>query len=448
MKSSSHIGPAPLTSLVTTDLTGITRGRSVLTSTLNDHWTVGCGWVPANSALTPQGIIADQNPWGSRGDLCLLPDRKSRVQVGNGPDAEAPAMDFVHCDLIETDGRPWDCCPRTLLRNEIDRYEHRLGIQAVASFEHEFTLTGLAAGLGHGSAFSLRAQRQAAKFSSWLIAALDAAGVQPEMFLPEYGKSQYEVTCHATRGVAAADRAVTVREITFEIARQMSLQASFSPHTAVDAVNNGVHLHISLYDLDGEAILYEAGRQYNLSLLGEHWAAGVLHHLPALCALTAPTPVSYLRLKPHHWSTAYGCLGYRNREAALRICPTVSLGKKSVADQYNLEYRPLDATASPHLAMAAILISGRLGIEKQLPLKAVCDTDPHELNAAERESRSIFELPQDLTTALEMLSNDKELLQVLPKSLVDTYFSLKRQELELTKELDDTTICENYALIY
>ena len=45
----------------------------------------------------------------------------------------------------------------------------------------------------------------------------------------EYGKAQYEVTCRPTQGVAAADRAVNVREITREIARQMGLDISFSP---------------------------------------------------------------------------------------------------------------------------------------------------------------------------------------------------------------------------
>ena len=30
----------------------------------------GCGWVPANLALTPFDVIAE-NPWGSSGDLRL-----------------------------------------------------------------------------------------------------------------------------------------------------------------------------------------------------------------------------------------------------------------------------------------------------------------------------------------------------------------------------------------
>ncbi|MBF3225742.1 glutamine synthetase, partial [Pseudomonas aeruginosa] len=132
--------------------------------------------------------------------------------------------------------------------------------------------------------------------------------------------------------------------VTREVARQMGLRTCFAPLPAPGAVTNGVHLHLSLQHADGSPLLYEPGRPNDLSELGEHWAAGVLAHLPALCALTAPTAASYLRLKPHHWSAAYACLGLRNREAALRICPVVSVGGKPLGKQYNLEFRPMDAT--------------------------------------------------------------------------------------------------------
>ncbi|CAF3583546.1 unnamed protein product [Rotaria sp. Silwood1] len=443
----SYLQPTALTMLVTTDLTGITRGRTFPTEAINEYWDSGCGWVPANSALTPQDVIADSNPWGSHGDLRLLPDRESRVQISNGPDPKAPMFDIIHCDIIETDGKAWLGCPRELLRQEIQRYREMLGMRIIAAFEHEFILNGRQC-MSDLPAFSLRAHRHMADFGGWLVAALQSAGVEPEMFLPEYGRSQYEITCRSTEGVAAADRAVNVREITRDIARQMNMHASFSPQPYVGAITNGVHLHLSVQGLDGQPLLYQKGRRYDLSELGEHWTAGILNHLPALCALTAPTPVSYMRLKPHHWSAAYACLGYRNREASLRISPTVSLSNRSIADQYNVEFRPLDATASPHLSMAAILIAGRLGIQQNMNLKAITDTDPHELSNNEREMRNINTLPSSLSDALERLSNDSDLMKELPKPLIDTYFAMKKHELKITSELTDKALCEQYTCIY
>jgi glutamine synthetase len=442
---SARLTPLPMTTLVTTDLIGITRGRSFPTDELEHYQAAGCGWVPANSALTPQDIIASTNPWGAYGDLRLIPDLGSRVTVGNGPDVDAPALDFIHGDIRETDGRPWGACSRTLLRDEIERYRDELGLQVNAAFEHEFNLH---AGFAEHLAFSLEAQRQGAEFGGWLLSALRAGGVEPEMFLPEYGKHQYEITCRPTLGVAAADRAVNVREITREIARQMGLDLSFAPKTAADAVCNGVHLHVSLLDLAGQPMLYDAGTSNGLSSLGQHWAAGILHYLPALCAFTAPTPVSYERLQPHHWSASYACLGQQNREAALRICPTVTLGGKPVANQFNLEFRAMDATASPHLAMAALLIAGRLGIEQRLALNAITDEIPDSLNDEQRQARGIVALPASLAQALDCLRNSGAFTAWLPKPLLDTYYALKTEELALTEQLSPADLCEHYARLY
>lgn len=442
---SPRLAPLPMTTLVTTDLIGITRGRSFPSDELEHYQAAGCGWVPANSALTPQDIIASSNPWGAYGDLRLIPDLSSRVTVGSGPDANAPVLDFIHADIRETDGQAWGACPRTLLRDEIERYHDELGLQVNAAFEHEFNLH---AGIAEHAAFSLEAQRQGAEFGGWLLSALRAGGVEPEMFLPEYGKHQYEITCRPTLGVAAADRAVNVREITREIARQMSLDLSFAPKTAAEAVCNGVHLHVSLLDLAGQPMLYDAGTSNGLSSIGQHWAAGVLHFLPALCAFTAPTPLSYQRLQPHHWSASYACLGQQNREAALRICPTVTLGGKSAAQQFNLEFRAMDATASPHLAMAALLIAGRLGIEQRLALNAVTDEIPDSLNDEQRKARGIVALPASLAQALDCLRDSTAFNEWLPKPLLDTYYALKTEELALTEQLSPADLCEHYARLY
>ena len=407
----NRLQPVRLVSFVTTDLAGITRGRSLPLATLEEQLASGCGWVPANSSLTPQDLIDESSPWGSHGDLRLLPDPNSRVRVEQGPDAAAPALDYLHGNLVETDGTPWPACPRGLLLAEVERYRDS-GLQVIAAFEHEFSLLGLP-GERPAAAFSLQAQRAAGQFPGWLVSALAQAGTEPEMFLPEYGQRQYEVTCRPAQGVAAADRAVNVREVTREVARQMGLRTCFAPLPAPGAVTNGVHLH-----------------------------------LPALCALTAPTAASYLRLKPHHWSAAYACLGLRNREAALRICPVVSVGGKPLGKQYNLEFRPMDATACPHLAMAAVLIAGRLGIERRLPLRALADVDPHGLSDEERQARGIQALPATLGDALDCLQRDETLCAELPKPLLDTYLAMKRHELALTAGLSDDDLCRHYAELY
>src|SRR5258708_39403280 len=103
-----------LVALVCCDLGAIVRGRSVLASELEQHLKEGVSWVPANHALTPLGPLAEGNPFGSTGDLRLIPDPDTRVRVP--ADADASALELLLCDIVEIDGRPGECCPRGFLR--------------------------------------------------------------------------------------------------------------------------------------------------------------------------------------------------------------------------------------------------------------------------------------------------------------------------------------------
>ena len=99
----------PLVTIATTDLCAITRGRSISAASLKETATRGVGWVPANSSLTPFDIIADPNPWGSQGDLRLLPDLAARYRVAS---SRAPTpFDLVMADIVELDGRPGRAVP-------------------------------------------------------------------------------------------------------------------------------------------------------------------------------------------------------------------------------------------------------------------------------------------------------------------------------------------------
>jgi glutamine synthetase len=62
-----------LVTFVTTDFAAITRGRAVAASGLPAALSKGVGWVPANLSLTPFDEIASPNPFGSSGDLRLMP---------------------------------------------------------------------------------------------------------------------------------------------------------------------------------------------------------------------------------------------------------------------------------------------------------------------------------------------------------------------------------------
>ena len=439
----AEVSATDLVALVCCDLGAIVRGRSVFAEDLGERRDAGVSWVPANHALTPLGPIAEPNPFGSVGDLRLLPDSGTRVRVAAGPGE--PALELMLCDIAETDGRPWECCPRRFLRDTLKELEAELDIGVVASFEHEFQLV-----LDSPPAlpFSLEAQRRAEPFATDVMGALAEAGVQPERFFPEYAAHQFEIPVAPAEGLASADRSVVFREVVREIARRGAMRASFAPLLDPAEAGNGVHIHLNLIDAAGRSILYDGSRPASLSELGERFAAGILQHARALSALTAPSPVSAARLQPHRWSAGAVCLAQRNREALLRIPPLVPLAGADPASQLHLEYRGADATANPYLALGALIRAGLDGLRAGLPAPPILDRDPAELDAAEAERFGVGALPSSLGESLQALAEDDVARAWMGPLLYDAYLSVKRAELAATAELELEEICGRYAAIY
>jgi glutamine synthetase len=426
------------------DLSGLNRGRSVPASELESRLEAGVGWVPADQALTPFGPIAEPNPWGSAGDLRLLPDRATEARVDLWEDVSP--LHFFLCDAANTDGSAWDSCPRTLLKDALFRLEREAGFRLIASFEQEFLLRSPT--LESGPGFSFEAQRLVEPFGPLVMAALAQAGLEPEMFLPEYGPGQFEIPCAPAEGVAAADRAAGVREVVREVARRLGYRASFAPMADPEGVGNGVHIHMSLVDPEGRPVFYDPDRPGRLSATAGRFAAGILEHLPALCAVTAPSIVSYLRLGPHHWSAGFGSMSERDREATIRIPPLVELGGSDPARQFNLEFRAADAAACPHLALAVLVLAGLRGIGEGLPEPHLAQGDPSELHEEERGRLGIRPLPNSLEEALGALESDAVVRSWFSKNLFECYLSVKRTEISLLEGAEPKEACERYLHVY
>ena len=84
---------------------------------------------------------------------------------------------------------------------------------------------------------------------------------------------------------------------------------------------------------------------------------GLLHHGPALLALTSPSTNSYRRLVPGYEAPVNALFSIGNRSAAVRI-PRYATDPKEA----RIEFRPPDATCNVHLALAAQLMAGIDGV--------------------------------------------------------------------------------------
>ena len=406
--------------IATTDLAGICRGRAVPAGTASS-----VGWVPANLAINAFATLAD-NPFGSVGDLRLHADPATAVPL---PSSGAPVT-LLLGDLRNPDGTEWACCPRTLLRRTLDELRAKTGLTVRASFEHEFALSPLRSADRPGHPFAVQTLLAGEPFGSQLVAALARAGLEPENWLPEFGRDQWEVTVRPADGLAAADRAILLREIVRAAAQAAGRAASFTPVHPGSGATSGAHIHFSLWTSDGEPATGGDG-EHGLSKTAAAFASGILDHAPAVLAFTAPSVVSYHRLGPGHWSADSPRLAAQDREALLRIPgPAATTG---AAAHPHLEFRAADSTANPWLALAALVRAGLAGVTGEDPVP---------------DAPAVAAFPQSLDEALSALESDPVLSTWLPADLLRTYLSLKRAEIADVAQLPPDDLYVRYAHAY
>lgn len=425
------------------DYAGQVRGKGFPACERDSRIGSGIGLAPTNLMITAFGDIVE-TPWGSRGELIMMPDPATEVTVDLGD--ERPPERFLIADILELDGSPWRCCPRSWLKSGLQALADETGLRLYAAFEHEFHYSG--AGQRLGDAYLLDSIRLQGTFAHALLHAMRDNGIEPDTFLPEYGPQQFEVTCKPALGLKSADQAVQLREITRAVARAYGHKATFSPVMAEGAVGNGVHIHFSFQDADGNPVGYDPDTKHGMAETAGQFVAGVLRDMSALVALTAPSLVSYERLQPNRWSATYNNLGDRDREAGIRLCALPDLPAYDPIKTFNFEYRAADAAASPYLALGALVWAGLQGIRDKLPLPEPTDSDPDQLPEAEKQRRGLARLPQSLPDALAALQASDRARSWLGDALLDAYLTHKRSEITLMENLSAAEQIERYVAAY
>ena len=267
-----------------------------------------------------------------------------------------------------------------------------------------------------------------------IVEALLAQGVEPEQYYAELGPGQQELPVRYADALRAADNQITVRETGRGVALKHGLLASFAPKPFPDEAGNGSHIHASLWRrADGRNHFHDARDRYGLSEAAYAFIGGVLAHLPALVALTAPSVNSYRRLQPRFWSSAYTAWGPDNREAAVRVA---SKRRGLEMASTNIELKPSDPSNNPYLALGGLLVAGLDGIARKLDPGEPALVDPDALGDEERRRRGIARLPSTLGDALDALERDEVLRAALGETLAREYLIVKRSEVRAFADKD------------
>jgi glutamine synthetase len=407
----------------TCDLAGHVRGKAFPAADLAARQVGGVNMPPTNIMLSAFGPI-HATPFGTAGELALIPDLTTHVHVDF--DGAAPES-FCLGDLRE-DGTAWSCCPRDFLRRALDGLKAHAGLTVRAAFEQEFFCPSLAC----DGSYRLDSYRRAGFLPESLLCALRAAGCTPDSFVAEYAPGQFEVTVAPAVGLRVADEAVITRELIRAVSARLGHRATLAPVLSPDGVGSGTHIHVSLLTADNRPALHNPSGPFELSAIGEAFAAGMARHLPALCALTAPAAASYYRLRPNKWAPVTANVAAKDRGAAIRICAAAP-GDPARAKKYNVEFRVGDACASPYIALGAILHAGLAGIRENLALS--------DLGEPAR-------LPVTLDEALDRLEASEAARGWMGETLHGAYLLLKRAEIRSLAGLSEPEICARYAAVY
>ena len=381
------------------------------------------------------GALAALDGFGSANNALLLPDPSSLQTL-----PWAPHSAWLRADALWADGSPVLADPRVVLKRALaDLSQAGYGLRCGLEVEfHVYRITddGLdceqAAWPGQPPAVRLIHPGYQLLSDSWADMAHEPLEIVRQtaqgLGLPlrsleiELGPSQVEAVFAPTDALTAADQMVMFRNGVRQALRRAGYHASFVckpplPH----AVASGWHLHQSLVDAAGGNAMQRTSpagaaddaRQV-LSDAGAHWLAGLLQHASGMAALCAPTLPAYERFRGSVMAPQSAHWGRDNRGALLRV-----LGAPQ-DPATRIENRLGEPMANPHLMIAAQVLAGLDGLQRQL--------NPGPATLAPYASAAPA-LPSSLSHALDALAADPVLQQGLGPVMATVFDTVKRQEL-------------------
>jgi glutamine synthetase len=410
-----------------TDIHGVAKGKYVPVAHLDDLLTDGAGFSGPSIAGTGLPRTGPRSEYWARGNA-------STVQALPW----MPGYARVVCDGF-VDNQPFEACPRQVLRRAVARLAQH-GWHLRTGIEPEFFLLKR-----EGSrwlpaddmdrldkpSYDLKSLPRQAEFLQGLHRCLEDCQLDVLQLDHEDAHGQYEVNFGFDEALASADHLMLFKQAAHALAEARGMVFSMMPKPFANQPGSGMHFHVSMWtgqrnNLTNVFVPHRPDGSVDtgalLSPLGQQFAAGVLAHSAALCAVAAPTVNSYKRLvvgeslSGTSWAPAYVAQGPNNRTALVRTL------------HGRFEWRLPDASANPYLATAALIAAGLDGIERKLELPAACTDDLFQLSLAQIAERGIAVLPQDLGAAIDALQTDRVICDALGGTLVEQFVLLKRDE--------------------
>ncbi len=399
-----------------TDITGTVKNVSIPASQVEKAFDEGI-WFDGSSI---EGFVRIQES-----DMRLEPDPSTFAVLPWRTDQETASARMI-CDVVNTDGTPFEGGPRQVLKRVL-READELGYQVSIGPEPEFFLfetddRGKPTTTPHdtGGYFDLAPKDLATDVRREIIFALEEMGFEVEASHHEVANGQHEINFKYADALQTADNIATFRAVVRAVAEQHGLHATFMPKPIAEINGSGMHSHISLF-ADGENAFADDDDEFNLSTEAYQFMGGVLDHAPAITAVANPTINSYKRLVPGYEAPVYVAWSDVNRSALIRVPDAAGTSAR-------FEVRSPDPSCNPYLAYAAIIEAGLDGLERGADPGEPVREDIYEFDDETRREYGIETLPASLSGAVDALAADDVVTAALGDHVTEKFIEAKRQD--------------------
>lgn len=344
------------------------------------------------------------------------------------------------CDVYKPDGTQLENDPRFILKRVIGAAAE-MGYKFNVGPECEFFLfhtddNGNPTTISHekGSYFDLGPTDLGENARRDIVLNLEEMGFEVEASHHEVAPAQHEIDFRYGEALETADKIMTYKLTVKTIAKRHGLYASFMPKPKYGVCGSGMHINMSLSDMEGNNIFANPDDPNGLSKEAYSFIAGIMEHVRSMTAITNPIVNSYKRLVPGFEAPTYIAWSATNRSPLVRVPASRGAGTR-------VELRCPDCACNPYLAIAVCLAAGLDGIKRGLTPPESVQKDIYEMTEQERVEAGIGNLPSNLYEAIQEMKKSEFVKKVLGEEVFNKYIRAKSEEWdEYTSQVTDWEI--------
>lgn len=332
--------------------------------------------------------------------------------------------------MYEDEETPFFADPRTVLKRVLSRF-NELRLTPVTAFELEFYLIDQENVAGKPQpprspisgkrpesvqVYSIDELDEYADFLSDVIESARAQNLPADTIVAESAPGQFEINLHHVDcPLTSCDNVTLLRRVIKNVAYDHEMDTTFMAKPYADQAGNGMHLHISLLDEQGNNVFAldpDTDRPNDTM----RWAlGGLLEAMEDYLAILCPNINSYRRFGQGFYVPTWPCWGIENRTTALRV-------PGGEPEATRIEHRLAGTDANPYLLMAAMLAAIHFGITHRIE-----PPPPIEGNAYDQQELS---LPGNLRDALRELESSGMMREYFGDDFLRIFIACKEHELE------------------